>query len=144
MRERFIPFRLSSPSSWGNHLLGSESVKIPHWNSVFCCLCGGFSTEQLTLHGLARSFRWVFTKARSSVSTKFFCSSASIVFLMWFLVYKWDSYSVGNKILWDSKILVFTLFKSVILVWICKTFYNSQNLGSGYPCKLDVALWSMH
>jgi len=64
--EILIPFRLSSPYSWGIHLLGFEPVRVPHWNSIFRCLCGGFSTERLTIHGLARSFHRGFAEARSS------------------------------------------------------------------------------
>ena len=63
-------------------------------------------------------FRWP-----GRASTRFCYSCGFVSFLVWFQVCKWNSYSVGVKILLGFKNLsVFSLFKSVILEGLCKTF----------------------
>jgi len=67
-------------------------------------------------------------------SIRFCCCCASIVFLVWFQVCKWDSYSVRDKIFVGSKTLGVCFIQKCNLMWFCKTFDNSC------PGKLDVVL----
>jgi len=56
-------------------------------------------------------------------SIRFCCSCASVLFLVWFEVYKWVFYRVGDKILVGFKNLgAFALIKSVTLEGLSKTF----------------------
>ena len=74
-------------------------------------------------------------------SIRFCCSCASIVFLVWFQVYKWDSYNVGDKIFVGFKNLCVCFIQKCNLMWFCKTFDNTRKLGSGCHGKLEVAMW---